>query len=80
MLGLIGTAPNLSATVLDTSEDLNNLYRTISRKRILNKVNLLDLQRYPQMMRLQRRLDGIFIFCFLMFIIPFNCKLASIFA
>ena len=40
LIGLIGTAPNLSATVLDTSEDLNNLYRTISRKRILNKVYL----------------------------------------
>ena len=31
--------PHLSATVLDRGlEDLNNLYKTISRKRILSKV------------------------------------------
>ena len=40
VLGRIETDNNLSATVLDTAEDLNNLYRTISRKRILNKVGL----------------------------------------
>ena len=38
------------------------------------------IQRYPQRMRLQKRLYGIFTVCFLIYMIPCNCKLVSFFA
>ena len=40
----------------------------------------LIIQGYPQRMRLQRRLYGIYTFCFLIFTIPCNYKLVSLFA
>ena len=39
----------------------------------------LNIQGYTQEIRLQRRLDEISIVCFLMFMIPCNCKLFSFF-
>ena len=35
----------------------------------------VNIQRYPQRMRLQRRLYRIYTGCFLLFMIPSNCKL-----
>ena len=37
------------------------------------------MQDYPESMRIQRRLYGIYFVCFLVFMIPFNYKLLSFF-
>ena len=54
----------------------NRPFQNLAMKNLHKRIH----QGYPQRMRLQRRLYGIYTVCFLIFTIPVNCKLVCFFA
>ena len=85
--GLVGVHTHLCNALLLTFKSLNvccwllgSPNYTSYQLNLLYRVTLKGLQGNPQRMRLQRRLYGIYTVCFLIFMIPCNCKLVFFFA
>ena len=79
--GLVGVYTHLCIALLLTFKSLNVYCWLIGSPNYTSyQLNLLIIQGYPQRIRLQRRLYGIYTVCFLIFMIPCNCKLVFFFA